>query len=372
MTGRERVSAILSGKKVDRPAFWLGNPADDTKEAYYDYFHIQGESVHIDEAFLKTSQVKTNLTGRRDLDLNLAVGSDMIWISPELDPASWKHPQEKPLWDFYGGKERKHLTQPGVFGECEDPAEVEAFEWPDPDYLDFTTTLKNVKEANEEGLAVFGGMWMPFFHIACDFFGMENYFVKMYTHPEVVTAVTEKIVTFYLEANRRCLEVMGDELVAGFFGNDFGSQLDLLIAPEIMEQFIFPYYQKMVDQIKSFGLKVVVHSCGAIDRIIPRLISTGIDALHPLQAKAAGMDAESLTGKYQGQITFIGGVDTQDLLPFGTPGDVKAEVYRLREVFGQQFIVSPSHEALLINVSPENVIAMSEAARDPLGRGDID
>jgi uroporphyrinogen decarboxylase len=269
------------------------------------------------------------------------------------------------MWDFYGGKERKSLTQAGVFGECEDPAEVERFSWPDPEHLDFSHTHKNVIEAREAGLAVFGGMWMPFFHIASDFFGMENYFVKMYTHPEVVEAVTERIVSFYLEANRRCLELMADDLSAGFFGNDFGSQLDLLIAPEMMERFIFPYYQRMIDQIKSFGLKVVVHSCGAIDRIIPRLIEAGIEGLHPLQAKARGMDALSLSEKYSGQVAFIGGVDTQDLLPFGSEEDVRREVFRLREVFGNSFVVSPSHEALLLNVAPEKVIAMSEAARSP-------
>jgi uroporphyrinogen decarboxylase len=158
---------------------------------------------------------------------------------------------------------------------------------------------------------------------------------------------------------------MADDLSAGFFGNDFGSQLDLLIAPEMMERFIFPYYQRMIDQIKSFGLKVVVHSCGAIDRIIPRLIEAGIEGLHPLQAKARGMDALSLSEKYSGQVAFIGGVDTQDLLPFGSEEDVRREVFRLREVFGNSFVVSPSHEALLLNVAPEKVIAMSEAARSP-------
>lgn len=363
MTSRERIERILAGKEVDRPGFWLGNPADDTKERYYEYFGVTGEAEEIPEEFLRTSQVKTNLSGRRDLDLNLAVGSDMIWISPELDAASWKHPDHLPMWDFYGGKERTSLTQPGVFGECEDPGEVERFPWPDPRFLDFSHTRKNVVEAREAGLAVFGGMWMPFFHIACDFFGMENYFVKMYTDPEVVEAVTEKIVSFYLEANRRCLDLMAGELSAGFFGNDFGSQLDLLIAPEMMERFIFPYYLRMIDQIKSYGLKVVVHSCGAIDRIIPRLIDAGIEGLHPLQAKAKGMDAASLAEKYSGRVAFIGGVDTQDLLPFGTEEEVRKEVFRLRDVFGDSFIVSPSHEALLVNVDPEKVVAMSEAAR---------
>jgi uroporphyrinogen decarboxylase len=134
-----------------------------------------------------------------------------------------------------------------------------------------------------------------------------------------------------------------------------------------MERFIMPYYERLIRQIKSYGLKVVVHSCGSIDRIIPRLIEAGIEGLHPLQARAAHMDADNLARKYKGKIAFIGGVDTQDLLPFGSVEEVYAEVLRLRKAFGNSFIVSPSHEALLPNVSPEKVIAMRDAARAVLG-----
>ena len=365
MTGRERIAAILAGKPTDRPGFWHGNPEDRTKEIYYRHFGIRDENKEIPEAFLRNSQVKTNKTGQADIDLAVAVGSDMIWISPELEPATWKHPDGKPMWDFYDGGERKSLTQPGVFADCEDPSEVGRFDWPDPARLDFTTTLRDVDSANRVGLAVFGGMWMPFFHIAADFFGMENYLMKMCTNPAVVHAVTSRIVDFYIEANRRCLDLMADRLTAGFFGNDFGSQLNCIISPEMFEEFIMPYYKRMIVQMKSYGLKVIAHSCGAVDRVIPRLIEAGIDGLHPLQARASGMDAESLARKYKGRLVFIGGVDTQALLPFGTVDELRLEVRRLRDVFGERFIVSPSHEALLPNVAPEKVVAMAEEARRP-------
>ena len=92
------------------------------------------------------------------------------------------------------------------------------------------------------------------------------------------------------------------------------------------------------------------------------LIDAGIDALHPLQAKANGMEAERLASEFGDELVFIGGVDTQDLLPFGTPQQVKNEVRRLKKAFGQRYVVSPSHEAILPNVSVENVIAMRDAA----------
>jgi uroporphyrinogen decarboxylase len=107
-----------------------------------------------------------------------------------------------------------------------------------------------------------------------------------------------------------------------------------------------------------------MHSCGSIYRLIPRLIEAGVDVLHPLQALAKTMDAETLTGQYKDKIVFMGGVDTQRLLPYGSPAEVTAEIRRLRNLFGPNYIVSSSHETLLPNIPLENVEAMAEAAAE--------
>jgi len=170
------------------------------------------------------------------------------------------------------------------------------------------------------------------------------------------------VLDFYLETNRRCLDAMAPKLDAVFFGNDLGSQEDLLISPGAFDAFVLPGYKRIIEQVKSYDLKVVLHSCGAISRLVPRIIDAGIDGLHPLQAKAKGMAAENLANISKGRLLFIGGVDTQQLLPFGTPDQVREETGRLKEVFGNRYIVSPSHEALLPNVPIENVLAMRDTA----------
>ena len=361
MNGKERVNAILDKKPVDRTGFWLGNPADDAKEIYAEALGISGDTPKLESGAVDSILKATKLF---DLDVRLheELGSDLFWACPELDPDVYQHPGRKSMFDIFGGKPRTSLTQPGIFAECEDIKEVEAFEWPNPDYLKFDETLKIVEKSSSKGMAVFGGMWMPFFHTVADFFGMENYFMKMFTSPDVVKAVTEKVLDFYLEANRRCLDFMGDKIDAQFFGNDLGSQNELLIGPDQFKEFVYPGFKKIIDQAKSYNLKVVMHSCGSVSSIIPDLIDLGIDALHPIQAKARGMDAESLAKEFKNDLVFIGGIDTQDLLPFGTPEQVKNEVERVRDIFGEDFIVSPSHEALLANVSIENVLAMRNAA----------
>lgn len=338
ITGRQRMKAIFAGG-ADRCGFWHGNPHPDSQPIYYPAFGVED-----------------------DLGLSLALGDDFVWINADR---AWSHPDGRPIFDVLGGKERVSLNQDGVFAETTSVAEVEAFDWPDPRYLDFSTVLAQVERARSHDLYVLSGMWSPFFHVVADFFGMENYFIKMYTDPAIVDAVTEHVVDFYLAANELYFAEVGDGMDAFFFGNDFGSQLDLLISPKLFRRFVLPSFVKFTAQGKAYGYKVVLHSCGAIERTIPALIDAGVDGLHPLQALAKGMDAETLSREYRGDLVFIGGVDTQQLLPFGSPEEVRAEVCRLKKLFGPQFVVSPSHEALLPNVSVENLVAMAAAAQEP-------
>lgn len=337
MTGRERIKAILDNKPADKVGFWAGVPVEETRSIFFKHFGVND-----------------------DQSLSLKLGND--FMSVEADWLAWKHPEGKPMFDFTGGEKRLSLNHPGVFAECDDVREVEAFDWPNPDYLDFSPVIETADSVHAKGMAVFGGMWSMFFHDVSNFFGMENYFIKMHTDPDVVEAVTEKVVGFYLEANKRCFDALADKIDAFFFGNDFGTQEDLIISPEAFKKFVLPGITKLIGLAKSYNLKVVLHSCGAISRVIPLLIDAGIDALHPLQAKAKGMEAEKIAAEYKNHLAFIGGVDTQDLLPYGSPNQIKDEVRRLKRIFGGRYVVSPSHEAILPNVSIENIIALRDAA----------
>ncbi len=337
MNGRERIHAIFDRKQADRVGFWAGDPTEETREIYNKYFHV-GDP----------------------LSLSAAIGDDAVWLFPERK--AYKHPEGKPLWDYSGGNENRALDGAGVFAGSEKVSEIDAFDWPDPDYLDFTSTLETIDKIHELGMAVFSGPWTYISTLATDFFGMENLFTRMYTHPAVVQAAVDHLVDFYLVADRKFFELAGDKLDVFFFASDLGGQDDLLMSPELFRRFFLPGFRKVVGQAKTYGHRVMMHSCGAISRIIPDLISIGIDALHPLQARARGMEAQRLAREFGRDLVFVGGVDTQALLPFGSPEQVKAEVRRLKRVFGERFIVSPSHEGVLPNVSPENMLAMRDAA----------
>ncbi len=348
MNSRDRVKTIVDRNPAatpDRPAFWMGKPHRDSWPALVQAF---GDGIDSE-----TDPEPAQLAVRRTL------GDDLRWISPEW--SAYRHPEGKPMFDI--GRTGDSLNAPGVFAECESVQEVHDHSWPDPDHLDFTACLAELRAAGPVYRA--SGFWSPFFHLAADFFGMDNYFVKMYTHPEVVHAVTAHIVDFYLEANRRFFAEAGDLVDGFFFGNDFGTQLDLLISPELFREFVFPYFRKLTDAGHAHGYQVILHSCGSIYKVIPDLISLGVDALHPLQAKAANMEAERLGAEFRGAVAFVGGIDTQDLLVNGSPDEVAADVRRVARALGPDLVVSPSHEALLPNVPPENVRAMARTVTRP-------
>jgi uroporphyrinogen decarboxylase len=336
MTSRERAKIIFSGNEADRTGFWLGKPHEQTWPIYLRAFGCEDEE-----------------------SVRRLLGDDFRWICFQY--TCYRHPQGKPIFDTR--PRDRGLAAAGVFADCEDPADVASFPWPDPDLLDLDEWLWALENAGEVYRA--SGFWCPFFHDVAAFFGMENYFVKMYTHPEVVHAVTRRVVDFYLEANRRLYARAGELIDGLFFGNDFGSQLDLLFSPAQFQEFVLPYMRELVCQAKGYGYQVILHSCGSVYKVLPNIVELGINALHPLQARAANMDAETLSKTVGGRIAFLGGVDTQQLLVHGTPEQVRAEVHRLKRVLGPCLVVSPSHEALLPNVPPENVLAMAQAATEP-------
>ena len=344
MTGKEHFTSIIK-KQSDRPGFWHGSPHRDSTEKLYSYFNVSN-----------------------DFELGLKLSSVCRFVSPEAC-GYWKR-TDYPMFDHlnkakYIDVAKTSLGMAGALADCEDPKEVNDYHWPHLEDVDFTTTLSEIDKTVEAGQAVLSGTWGSIFSNTWNYFGMENCFIKMHTHPEVVKAVTGHIADFYLAAIEKLFSLAGKKIDAVFIGVDMGSQQDLLISPECFEQFLLPFLKKLINQAHEYGYYLVLHSCGSVYRIIPQLIEAGVDALHPIQALAANMDAETLAKNFNGKIVFCGGVDTQRVLPFGSPQDVSDEVRRLQKLLGPNYIVSPSHETILPNVKPENVRAMVDAANIP-------
>ncbi|MEK7474732.1 MAG: uroporphyrinogen decarboxylase family protein [Candidatus Coatesbacteria bacterium] len=339
MTSRERLKLIIArkGAQADRCGFWLGNPHGDAWPLLNAHFGTKdGE------------------------ELRAKLHDDFRWIAPW----EYRDPSGRPQ---FPRKQKASFGEGGVFADCEDPKEVDRHQWGRPEYMVIDGTIEALRGAGDCYRA--SGAWTCFYHDVMDLFGMENYMEKMYTAPEVVRAVTDRVCEFYYGVNERLFPAAKGHVDAFFLGNDFGTQLDVICGPAQFDEFILPWFRKFTDQGHRHGLQVILHSCGSVHRVIDRLIDAGVDCLHPLQARARGMEAERLARDFGGRIAFMGGIDTQELLVRGTPEEVREDVRRVKSVLGPNLIVSPSHEAILPDVPPANIEAMAKEAIQPLQAG---
>jgi uroporphyrinogen decarboxylase len=341
MNSNERFHATIERKPVDRPAFWLGLPVADAIPALLRHF------------------------GAADLrDLYVKAGDDVYPIEfPYHSPAGDAIYMAFD-WTGAGKQDDEHRTLggEGFFANCEDVTKVTEFPWPDPArYIDRNQCRRNA-EAAPPGRANLGMIWSCHFQDACASFGMENALIALYERPEVFRAVMDRITDFYLRANGIFYEATKGKLHAVLMGNDYGCQTGLMLSREQIAEFALPWTRKLVDQAHAHGLKVIHHSCGAIRDLIPDLITLGVDAIHPIQALAKGMEATGLKRDFGDKVSFCGGIDAQELLVHGTPAQMRAKVRELRGLFPTGLILSPSHEAILPDVPRENIAAMVEAA----------
>ena len=237
--------------------------------------------------------------------------------------------------------------------------EIEDYPFPSPDWYDYSGVAKECEKQSE--YAVVGGAWSPFFCTACSMMSMESLLVAMAWYPKVVECLHTKIVDFFYEVSRRQFEAAQGKMDIFFLGDDYGMQKGLIMSLEMWRKFIKPHLVRLFDLAKSYGLTVMLHCCGSIVDIIPDLIDIGMDALDPIQVRAAGMDAERLAREFGKDLVFHGSIDTQQTLPNGTPADVAAEVKSRVEVFGNGFICAPS-QVFLPDIPVENIIALYETA----------
>lgn len=187
-------------------------------------------------------------------------------------------------------------------------------------------------------------------------------------YPEYVEAVFEMQTENALKNLEIYHQAVGDNIdVINISGTDFGTQVGPLMSLETFRELYKPYYRKMNDWVhENTNWKTHYHCCGAIRTFIEDFIEMGVDVLNPLQLSAAGMDARDLKDTFGDRITFWGGgVDTQGLLPTGTPDQVKAQVKERLDILarGGGFVFNTIHN-IMGNVPAENIAACFEAARE--------
>jgi len=191
--------------------------------------------------------------------------------------------------------------------------------------------------------------------------GMENSLMDIALYPEMFAAIMEKCADYNLALAKNAINRFSLDWL--WTGDDVGGQSAMMMSPKSWRESIRPHLERIFRFGKTRNLWVAYHSCGSIRDIIPDLIEIGLDVLNPIQGNCPGMESIELKKEFGDSLAFMGGIDTQDLLPNGSVRDVDKEVREIIEIMadGGGYILAASH-----TVPPEtpidNIFAMYGAA----------
>lgn len=316
---------------------------------------------------------------RRDLGLTTRdelldlLQIDFRWVEPAYVGPPLKDETTGRIRDTWGVEYR--WVEAGHGGQWEpiafplaavsDPAVLDDYPWPEPDWFDFAAVAMQLDRYRDYAIMTAPGVASPGVLSTMQFLlGMERTLSDMLLNPEFFRALAERIQAFNVEFIERLYAVAGDRIDFFRIGEDFGTQRGLLFGKTQWHDLIRPSLVAMSSIAKRHGSYYYHHSCGAVRQLIPDLIDIGVDVLDPLQVKAAGMIPAELKAEFGHRICFSGGVDEQELLPRGTPAQVKEAVRELLDVMAPDggYFMGPTHN-FQADIPTENILAMYEAAR---------
>jgi uroporphyrinogen decarboxylase len=248
---------------------------------------------------------------------------------------------------------------------------LDSYQWPEPDPPAYNARLRQqAKDLYENtdyalvGSAIIGG---GIFEQPARTMGLEDFFVALVKEPLFADRLMERITDIYVESCNRYLDQVGDYLEIFTYWDDVNGQDGWLVSPGLYRKMVKPKQRRLLEAIKrKTDAKVYYHGCGAVYELIPDLIELGFDILNPVQVSARGMDTQRLKQEYGDDIVFWGGgVDTQRVLPFGTPAEVADEVKRRIDDLapGGGFVFAAVHNIQAF-VPPENIVAAFDTALD--------
>ena len=196
--------------------------------------------------------------------------------------------------------------------------------------------------------------------------GWDLFLMDLIGDPKFAQALMDRLTEANIKRFEHWAKTIGPYVQVVVFEDDLGMQDRPLLSPELYRKIIKPYHEKLYRFAKShFDGYLMLHTDGFVSPFIPDFIEMGIDILNPIQISAIGMDTKDLKREYGQDIVFWGGgCESQKILPFGSPEDVREDVKRrINDLApGGGFVFSPVHN-IQTEVPPENIVALFEAAR---------
>jgi uroporphyrinogen decarboxylase len=370
MTNRERVLTALSHEEPDTvPTALGGGPYGLVDDLYLRLVkHLDlGEPVAPFRTGHSISYMDDRLLER--------LGTDLRYCWPGLLPNSpvTRGEDDVTFYDSYGQVWKRaqpyYYTGEGILKDAASLDDIESrVRWPDLSDPRWTHGVAERARLLREQTNYFVVMRMIASHgpfqTACDLRGTESFLMDMASDPEFAHALLDKVTTAMEGLLKIAMQAGGKYFdMVELPGDDYAGNLNLLISPVMFRKFIKPCLERLVKVIKEHNpnAKVMLHSDGAITKLLADIISIGVDVIHPLEPLPA-MDMPAIKEKFGSQVTFLGGIDISHAMP-GTREDVieetKLRISQLAQ--GGGYILAPSNH-LQADVPPENVITLFETA----------
>lgn len=376
LTSRERVLTALHHEEPDRVPFVIGGDLTTgiQTEAYQRLKEYLG--IEVKDRYLYDWPE----LGAVDPDEKIlrALGSDVRGVFDRFPEATYAYNASRPPhsphvndWGVGSPEISAGVYYPGIH-PLQGASTIQAiYDYPDWPDMNDPARAAGVAEraaelAQEDEYAVIGSPWLLFpLERAVQMQGMEAYFINLAANPDFATELLRYVLELCKTQMDQFLRAAGNNIDMIVTGDDLGTQDSLLISPKMYRRLIKPIHAEWLAFIKErTNAKIYFHSDGDVFPLLDDFVEIGVDILNPVQTSAGRMaDIATLKKRYGKQISFCGGVDTQHLLPNGSPAQIRDEVKRLCEALGQGggYLLASVH-TITNDVPPENIVAMAQAA----------
>jgi uroporphyrinogen decarboxylase len=330
LNSRERILAAINLMPPDRvPLYFGGTSSFLTDEAYFilkEYLGIQGDvepyrEGHtgniFDQRILEALDVDVRFVYMKKPDFFKYTRLDRDTILSD-----WGIPIRN--IDGYGVRVNPPLANATI-------EDIALHAWPDAYDPGRTEGLeqyaKYLREHTDKAVVARAPQSASFLEYGCWLRGTEQFFMDMVLDQEFVTGLLDKILDIQIKFYDAFLQSVGKYVDIVETSEDYGTQTGLLISPELFRSMIKPRRKAINDFIKSKcpHVKILHHSCGAIEGIIDDLIECGVDILNPIQPLGAKMDPADIKMKYGKKICLCGGIDMQKAM-LGDISSIENEV----------------------------------------------
>jgi len=372
MLPRERILAALNHQESDRiPTALGGGPYGLVDDLYLRLVkHLGlGKPVLPFRSGHSISYMDDRLLER--------LGTDIRYCWPGLLPNSPISPGEDDdtFYDSYGQVWKRALpyyyTGEGILHDATSTDDIERLvRWPDLTDPRWTAGLAERARSLREDTDYFVAMRMVSSHgpfqTACDLRGTENFLMDLTLRPEFAQALLDKVTSAIDGLLHLALQAGGKWFdMVELPGDDYAGNTSTIISPAMFRSFIAPCLARLINTIKEYNPHtcVMLHSDGAITKLLPDIVELGVDVIHPLEPLPA-TDIPAVKARFGDRVTFLGGIDISHAMP-GSRADVIAEVQRriTQLAPGGGYILAPSNH-LQSDVPPENVVTLFETAHN--------